>query len=54
MLGFSAGGHLAVAAGTRWDAGDANAVDPIERVSSRPDFLVPVYAVTNGILRGRK
>lgn len=54
MLGFSAGGHLAVAVGTRWDAGDANAADPIERVSSRPDFLVPVYAVTNGILRGRK
>ncbi len=54
MLGFSAGGHLAVAVGTRWDAGDANAVDPIERVSSRPDFLVPVYAVINGILRGRK
>jgi hypothetical protein len=29
-------------------------VDPVERVSSRPDFLAPVYAVTNGILRGRK
>ena len=54
MLGFSAGGHLAVAVGTRWDAGDPEAVDPIERASSRPDFLVPVYAVTNGILRGRK
>ena len=54
MLGFSAGGHLAVAVGTRWDAGDPDAVDPIERASSRPDFLVPVYAVTNGILRGRK
>ena len=54
MLGFSAGGHLAVAVGTRWDAGDPEAVDPIEHASSRPDFLVPVYAVTNGILRGRK
>ena len=54
MLGFSAGGHLAVAAGTRWDPGAPGAVDPIERASSRPDFLVPVYAVTNGILRGRK
>ena len=54
MLGFSAGGHLAVAVGTRWDAGDTDAVDPIERASSRPDFLVGVYAVTNGILRGRK
>lgn len=54
MLGFSAGGHLAVAVGTRWDDGNANAADPVERESSRPDFLVPVYAVTNGILRGRK
>jgi len=54
MLGFSAGGHLAVAVGTRWDAGNPEADDPIERASSRPDFLVPVYAVTNGILRGRK
>ncbi len=54
MLGFSAGGHLCVAVGTRWDQGDDNADDPVERASSRPDFLVPVYAVTNGILRGRK
>ena len=54
MLGFSAGGHLTVAVGTQWDAGDARASDPVERESSRPDFLVPVYAVVNGILRGRK
>ncbi len=54
MLGFSAGGHLAVAVGTRWDAGDPGAADPIDRVSSRPDFLVAVYAVTNGVRRGRK
>ena len=54
MLGFSAGGHLTVAVGTRWDEGDPASDDPVERVSSRPDFLVPVYAVTNGVLRGRK
>ena len=54
MLGFSAGGHLALAVGTNWDAGDPAALDPVERECSRPDFLVPVYAVTNGILRGRK
>ena len=54
MLGFSAGGHLTVAVGTQWDRGDAEASDPVERQSSRPDFLVPVYAVVNGILRGRK
>jgi len=54
MLGFSAGGHLSVACGTRFDAGDLHARDPVERESSRPDFLVPVYAVTNGPMRGRK
>ena len=54
MLGFSAGGHLTVAVGTQWDRGDSDASDPVERQSSRPDFLVPVYAVVNGILRGRK
>lgn len=54
MLGFSAGGHLTVAVGTGWDNGDDQSDDPIDRVSSRPDFLVPVYAVTNGEKRGKK
>ncbi len=54
MLGFSAGGHLSVAVGTAAHAGDAQAPDPIERESARPDFLVPVYAVTNGVIRGKK
>ena len=50
MLGFSAGGNLASAAGTRYDARDALAPDPIDRTSSRPDFLVLVYPVINGEL----
>ena len=54
MLGFSAGGHLTVAVGTAWDEGDPIAEDKVERESSRPDFLAPVYAVTDGIARGRK
>jgi len=54
MLGFSAGGHLTTAVGVAWDGGNPADPDPIERVSSRPDFLVPVYAVVNGELRGRK
>jgi acetyl esterase/lipase len=45
IMGFSAGGHLASTAGTHFDAGDANAPDPIDRLSSRPDFLVLCYAV---------
>lgn len=54
MLGFSAGGHLAAAVGTRWDDGAPNHEDAVERASSRPDFLVLAYAVTNGPVRGRK
>ncbi len=47
ILGFSAGGHLASAAGTHFDAGNPAAGDPIERQSCRPDFLVLAYAVTS-------
>ena len=53
MLGFSAGGHLTTAAGTAFDDGDPEADDPLERVSSRPDFLAPIYAAVSGkLLRG--
>ncbi len=45
ILGFSAGGHLVSTAGTLYDAGDANAADPIERLSSRPDLLMLCYPV---------
>lgn len=45
MLGFSAGGHLTSTVGTHFDSGDGNAVDPIDRESSRPDFLVLGYPV---------
>ena len=43
VVGFSAGGHLAALAGTQFVAGKADAEDPIERVSSRPDYLVLGY-----------
>jgi acetyl esterase/lipase len=43
IIGFSAGGHLAALAATQPVDGDANAIDPIERESSRPDFLVLGY-----------
>jgi acetyl esterase/lipase len=45
MLGFSAGGHLTATAGTLFDPGKPDAADPIDRVSSRPDFLVLGYPV---------
>ena len=45
VLGFSAGGHLASSVGTHFDAGKADAADPIDKMSSRPDFLVLGYPV---------
>jgi acetyl esterase/lipase len=49
FIGFSAGGHLAAATGTLFDAGKADASDPVERVSSRPDFLILGYPWLNAM-----
>ncbi len=43
MIGFSAGGHLTALAGTQFLPAKPDAPDPIDRVSSRPDFLVLGY-----------
>src|SRR5271168_3439493 len=43
VIGFSAGGHLAALSGTQFVPGNPEADDPIERVPSRPDFLVLGY-----------
>jgi acetyl esterase/lipase len=45
VMGSSAGGHLASTALTHFDAGDSAAVDPIDRVSSRPDLGILCYPV---------
>jgi acetyl esterase/lipase len=45
IWGFSAGGHLASTAATHFDAGNPSAADPIDRVSSRPDFAILAYPV---------
>lgn len=45
IMGSSAGGHLASTLVTHHDAGDPNAADPIDRVSSRPDLGVLCYPV---------
>jgi acetyl esterase/lipase len=47
IMGFSAGGHLASTAGTHFDAGNAGDADPIQRMSSRPDFLILGYPVVS-------
>lgn len=45
IMGFSAGGHLAMTASTLFDAGDAAATDIVDRVGSRPDFSILGYPV---------
>jgi acetyl esterase/lipase len=45
IWGFSAGGHLASTAGTHFDSGKVDASDPIDRQSSRPDFMILAYPV---------
>ncbi|HEV7866655.1 MAG TPA: alpha/beta hydrolase [Chthoniobacteraceae bacterium] len=45
IIGSSAGGHLASTLLTHFDAGKADASDPIERESSRPDLGILCYAV---------
>lgn len=49
IMGFSAGGHLAAAAGTLFDSGAADSADPIDRLSDRPDFVVLGYPWLNAM-----
>jgi endo-1,4-beta-xylanase len=44
VMGFSAGGQLSALAGTKSDAGNPAAADPIDRFDSRPAFLGLIYA----------
>lgn len=45
VIGSSAGGHLASTALTHFDEGTADAPDPVERASCRPDLGVLCYPV---------
>jgi acetyl esterase/lipase len=45
VMGFSAGGHHASTVSTHYDEAELNATDPIDEVSSRPDFAVLCYPV---------
>lgn len=42
VAGYSAGANLAMNLAANFDLGDASATDPIERLSSRPDFAVGI------------
>jgi acetyl esterase/lipase len=43
IMGFSAGGHLAIAAATSFERRSYTAIDEVDKVSCRPDFAVLVY-----------
>jgi acetyl esterase/lipase len=45
IMGFSAGGHLAATLGTHFEVSGIKTNDPIESVSSRPDFMILIYPV---------
>jgi len=46
LMGFSAGGEVASLVETRFDKGNDSAADPVERQSSRPDFVILAYPGT--------
>jgi acetyl esterase/lipase len=43
MVGFSAGGHLAIATATNFEKRTYEPIDDIDKVSCRPDFAILVY-----------
>ena len=43
IVGFSAGGHLAVATATSFAKRTYEPIDEVDKISSRPDFAVVVY-----------
>ncbi|WP_372948901.1 alpha/beta hydrolase [Mariniphaga sp.] len=45
IAGSSAGGHLASTVGTRFDYGNKESSEPLEKISSRPDFMLLLYPV---------
>ena len=47
VFGMSAGGHLSLMLGTTSDEGDANAKDPIDKVSDRVNAVVAYVAPTD-------
>jgi acetyl esterase/lipase len=44
MVGFSAGGHLAIATATSFDQRTYKPVDDVDKISCRPDFAIGVHS----------
>ena len=49
VMGFSAGGSVASLAGVHWLPGNPDATNPLNRFSTRPDFMVLCYPVISMI-----
>lgn len=54
IMGFSAGGELAAFAAMKSDSGNADAAEPLERLSSRPDFQALIYPGTSSLFSAEK
>jgi acetyl esterase/lipase len=44
IIGFSAGGHLAIATATSFEKRTYEPIDAIDKISCRPDFAIPIYS----------
>jgi acetyl esterase/lipase len=44
MIGFSAGGHLAIATATSFEKRSYEPIDDIDKISCRPDFAILLYS----------
>ena len=44
IVGFSAGGHLAIATATSFEKRTYEPIDDVDKISCRPDFAIPVYS----------
>lgn len=50
IIGFSAGGHLAISTATEFDRRSYAAIDDIDKINCRPDFVIAAYS---GYLKAR-
>jgi acetyl esterase/lipase len=44
MVGFSAGGHLAIATATSFEQRTYESIDDVDKISCRPDFAIAAYS----------
>ena len=50
-MGFSAGGELAFRAAQKFDDGDPNATDPVDKLGCKPAFQALIYPGTSNLIQ---